>query len=52
MAFTKRLAKPIHWRLLNLLQMKDLEKEFNRLLLNRAQQIIGARVVGLPSTPL
>ena len=27
--------------------MKDLQKEFNQLLLNRAQQIIGARVVGL-----
>ncbi|KAJ5988211.1 hypothetical protein N7481_003421 [Penicillium waksmanii] len=35
------------WRLPNLLQMKDLQKEFNRLLLNQARQIIGARAVGL-----
>lgn len=35
------------WRLPNLLQMKDLQKKFNWLLLNQARQTIGARAVGL-----
>lgn len=36
-----------YWRLPNLLQMKDLQKKFNQLLLNQARQSIGAKAVGI-----
>jgi hypothetical protein len=35
------------WRLPNLLQMKGLQEELNQVLLNLAQNTIGARIVGL-----